>query len=74
MGNRHKHKGQASLLEIIQEHRLKIDAELRVDVPNYGRIKHWEKEIEGWERQLAQMQRQLTKHRRKPKRADHGES
>jgi len=54
-----------SLKELIHEHRQKIQEENRTGNPNWGRIRHWEREIDAWEKEVARRERRLRIRRRR---------
>jgi indole-3-glycerol phosphate synthase len=61
MGKKNHRKTIRSLTERIAEHQQKIRIELEKSSPNYGLIRHWEKEIRAFERGIQQAQKRLGK-------------
>lgn len=61
MGKSHFKKAILSLRARVEEHRDKIRLELEKDYPDFGLIKHWEKELKAFEKGIEQALKRLGK-------------
>jgi hypothetical protein len=59
MGNKkiyEKIEGNQNQIEI---HMTKIEEELQKEFPNYGRIHHWQAEINNWEKTIVKLLKRI---------------
>ena len=59
MGNKKTYEKIAGNQAQIENHLLKIDAELKKEFPNQGRIHHWQAEINNWEKIVAKLLKRI---------------
>lgn len=64
MGNRKIRERMESLMQRIDEHRVKIAREQTESSPNVGLIRHWEREIRAFSIQLQRYETRLKQRRR----------
>ncbi len=59
MGNKKTYEKIAGNQTQIEIHLAKIDEELKKEIPNYGRIHHWQAEINNWEKIIAKLLKRI---------------
>lgn len=59
MGNKKIYKKIEGLQRVIDEHLEKIENELAKDSPNFGRIHHWDAEINAARERIARLQSRI---------------
>jgi len=61
-------KAIKGLQRVIDEHHRKITEEEAKPVPDWGVIRHWEREIAGFQKRLNRLQARLERRRRRGRR------
>lgn len=60
--NKKLRRHRATLVRRFDEHRDKVEEEESKSAPDFGLIKHWQKEMRAFQDRISEIERKLKKH------------